>query len=301
MAFDIVSAIQFVTIVDEMSFTRAAARLGVAQPWISKRIRLLEEQLGFRLLERTTRSVALTEKGAAFYEAVEPIAAAAAAAARTARALGRAEERRLRIGVPPYGDKISARTKLTAEFAAEHPEVSLELEIGWTPQLLERATNGHIDAAFCLGWPKGAFRLVTICHLQPCLHFGANDPLCGREFVCAEELRGRRIARLPRGLNPSLWDALSPLYAEHGIEVVQVPEMNALPIDTDDSFPPLIVQTAYVVGEYVRSACTLSDAPRLPFHLAVPDGRLTAEVEHFWQWSNDYVTKHSTCADEEAR
>jgi hypothetical protein len=66
MAFDILSAVQFVTVAEELSFTRAAARLGIAQPWLSRRIQLLEAQLGFRLFVRTTRRIELTEKGEAF-------------------------------------------------------------------------------------------------------------------------------------------------------------------------------------------------------------------------------------------
>ena len=53
----------FVAVAEHRSFTKAAAQIGVALPTMSQTIRLLEERLGVRLFNRTTRSVALTEAG----------------------------------------------------------------------------------------------------------------------------------------------------------------------------------------------------------------------------------------------
>ncbi|MDQ0995340.1 DNA-binding transcriptional LysR family regulator [Phyllobacterium ifriqiyense] len=62
----------FIAVAQESSFTRAAVRLGVSQPALSKTIRTLEERLGLRLLSRTTRSVAPTEAGERLLRSVEP-------------------------------------------------------------------------------------------------------------------------------------------------------------------------------------------------------------------------------------
>lgn len=64
--------IAFMTIVREGSFTKAAAKLGVSQPALSHRLRTMEEQLGLRLLTRTTRSYAPTEAGQRLMATVGP-------------------------------------------------------------------------------------------------------------------------------------------------------------------------------------------------------------------------------------
>ena len=58
----------FVTLAEELSFRRAAERLHLDQSALSRRIQKLESALGFRLLERTTREVSLTQAGRSFYE-----------------------------------------------------------------------------------------------------------------------------------------------------------------------------------------------------------------------------------------
>jgi DNA-binding transcriptional LysR family regulator len=58
----------FVAVAEELHFRRAAERLHVAQPAVSEQVRKLEEELGVRLLERTQRSVSLTNAGAAMLE-----------------------------------------------------------------------------------------------------------------------------------------------------------------------------------------------------------------------------------------
>jgi len=58
----------FVKVAERRSFVRAAADLGITQSGVSNAISRLEEQLGVRLLARTTRRVSLTEDGAAFFE-----------------------------------------------------------------------------------------------------------------------------------------------------------------------------------------------------------------------------------------
>jgi len=283
MAFDILSAVQFVTVAEELSFTRAAARLGIAQPWLSRRIQLLEAQLGFRLFVRTTRRIELTEKGQAFLAAARPLAYAAASAAQTARMLGRAEQRRLRIGVPPYGDKIPARAQLTRRFTADNPDVALELEIGWTPRLLERVVSGDLDGAFGIGWLAPPLRRLTICHLQIKLRVASHDPLANQDRVAIEALKGRRVAVFTRGLYPELFDTLFASAAWQGVNLVQMPEFHDAMIDDDGGDPPLIVTEFRVQGRPGGTGPWLDDSLSIPFSLFVPAGSSSPDVERFWQ------------------
>src|ERR1700743_3433666 len=63
----------FVAVAEHLSFTRAAAQIGVALPTMSQTIRALEERLGVRLFNRTTRSVALTEAGERLLAEIQPV------------------------------------------------------------------------------------------------------------------------------------------------------------------------------------------------------------------------------------
>jgi DNA-binding transcriptional LysR family regulator len=73
-------ALAFVAVAREASFTRAAIRMGISQPSVSEQLRKLEDQLGFRLLARTSRTVELTTYGEAFLPHAKAIAEAFGAA-----------------------------------------------------------------------------------------------------------------------------------------------------------------------------------------------------------------------------
>src|SRR4051794_30070120 len=91
----------FVAVAEELSFTRAAQRLHLAQQAVSKSVAQLERELGVELLERTTREVRLTAAGAALLEAGRPALAAADAAFARAREVGGGLSGTVRVGVSP--------------------------------------------------------------------------------------------------------------------------------------------------------------------------------------------------------
>ncbi|MGH3375334.1 MAG: LysR family transcriptional regulator, partial [Actinoallomurus sp.] len=81
----------FVTVAEELSFTRAAERLQIAQPPLSRAIQRLERRMGVRLLERTSRSVTLTPAGEVLLREGRRALDATAAAVRRAQRAGRAD------------------------------------------------------------------------------------------------------------------------------------------------------------------------------------------------------------------
>lgn len=88
----------FVAVAEERNFTRAAARLRLAQPSLSRQIRDLEDELGVALLHRAKGGITLTAAGAEYLAQVRKLLADSAAAIRTTRAIGRSLERQLVIG-----------------------------------------------------------------------------------------------------------------------------------------------------------------------------------------------------------
>ena len=88
----------FVAVAEERSFTRAAARLHLAQPSLSRQIRDLEEELGVALLHRGKGGVNLTAAGNEYLAQARKLLADSAVAVRVTQAAGRSEHRRLLIG-----------------------------------------------------------------------------------------------------------------------------------------------------------------------------------------------------------
>jgi DNA-binding transcriptional LysR family regulator len=108
---------------EELHFSRAAERLHLDQPTLSRHVRRLEEKLGVKLLDRTTRTVALTDAGEAFLEKARDVITAADSAVNAARDAGR-------TGVLRVGMMVQVAEPLRSEafnlFEARYPDVELK-------------------------------------------------------------------------------------------------------------------------------------------------------------------------------
>lgn len=217
--------IDFATIAEEGSFTRAAQRLRVAQPWLSARLRKLEDILGFRLIERTTRTLALTERGADFLVSARAVAQACNAADKAALQLGRLTRSVLRVGAAPYTRIIRRRRNLLDGFVRAYPDVSLELETGWSQRLLERLHQGEIDLTFLMGDGDERFEGQVLGRMGLSLTLALSHPLAASAAIRPHEAAAWPIEVYTRNLYPDLWDQLYAPLIEAGAELIEIAEM----------------------------------------------------------------------------
>jgi DNA-binding transcriptional LysR family regulator len=140
-------ACAFAAVVEAKSFTRAAARLGAPKSAISRRVSQLEETLGVRLLVRTTRSLRLTEGGAAYYERVRRVLEAFGDANDEARA--QQDEPRGTVRLTAAAD-FGARVlpELLRRFLEAHPAVRIDLSL--TARRVDLVSEGF-DVAIRFG------------------------------------------------------------------------------------------------------------------------------------------------------
>ncbi len=137
----------FVDVVNAMSFTRAAERLGMPKSSLSRRVAQLEAAIGVRLLNRTTRRVELTEAGAAYHARCREIVEAAEVAHEELDDLIRAPRGHLRVSMlPDLGVIIFA--PLLAAFARRHPEISFDIDL--SPRRVDLLSEGF-DVAIRVG------------------------------------------------------------------------------------------------------------------------------------------------------
>src|SRR3954468_12014159 len=196
----------FVAVAEERNFTRAAERLHVAQPALSRQVRLLEEELGVELLRRTTHEVELTAAGALLLERGSALLGDADALWRGVRRLAAGELGTIRLA---YGASSGYETapKLLTALAERLPELVVETQVLATPAILAGVAGGSLDAGIVRCAPAG-----EVLRREPqgvLVH--PDHPLAASEAIGVDELRDELILIHPRAENPGHYDALLSL------------------------------------------------------------------------------------------
>jgi DNA-binding transcriptional LysR family regulator len=137
----------FMAVAEQASFTKAAKRLGLSTATLSQTVRALEERLGVRLLNRTTRSVAATDAGERLLTQLRPLLDGFDAAIESVNAFRDRPAGHLRLTMPPPVAKFVLAPVL-ARFLERYPEIGIEIavETGLTD-----IVAGRFDAGFRRG------------------------------------------------------------------------------------------------------------------------------------------------------
>ena len=191
-----------VAVVEEGSFTKAAARLHVAQPWVSAQVRQLEKQLGQRLIDRTSAGARPTEIG----RAVLPHARAAldqvAAVGHVVEQLTGLLAGHVRVGsVPSVASPDADLPCLLAGFSRQHPAVEITLTEAASDRLLEALMAGELDLALISesSTPPVTIATHTVAEEPLVAAVSPTDPLAGRRTISLKELAAQRLISLAPG------------------------------------------------------------------------------------------------------
>ncbi|MGI5351627.1 LysR family transcriptional regulator [Streptomyces sp. CA-250714] len=138
----------FVTVAEELHFTRAAERLFVSQPALSKQIRMLERTLGVSLFERDRRGVALTRAGAALLPYAQRVLAEWQTGWKAVEAVRAAQRAGLVVGMSSSPGRDGLLPAIRSRVTAEHPEAVLKIrQFSWDDSTAGLA-DGTSDVAF---------------------------------------------------------------------------------------------------------------------------------------------------------
>jgi DNA-binding transcriptional LysR family regulator len=202
-------------VVDSGSFVKAAEALDMTQSGVSRAIARLEQRLGIRLFDRTTRSVKLTDEGRRLYEEIAPLLAGLEEAATLASGSASAVRGRLRVNVDPYFSRLILAPAL-GSFMNLYPE--LELDLVTREQLGDLVADGvdlavrfgHQPASSLIGRQLLKTRVLTVAspaylkrhgrplkptELESPLHvcIDYRDSATGRAFPWEFHRKGQRI------------------------------------------------------------------------------------------------------------
>jgi len=214
----------FVVTAEAQHFTRAAERLGMAQPPLSQQIRQLEQEVGTPLFDRTGRGVVLNDAGHAFLVCAQDILQRAQAAVQTAQRAARGEVGELTLGFTESASFNSVVTELIRQYRQQYPDVEMTLSQGDSESLVAQLREGTIDAAFVrppfaldggLAFPQLAFTQLAEEPLVVALPLG--HALARRKRLAPKDLTQERFILYSRKSGYGLSADIMAACRQHGL------------------------------------------------------------------------------------
>lgn len=214
----------FITVAEELHFSRAAERLQIAQPPLSQQIRSLEEELGVQLFKRTKRRVQLTDAGQIFLEEVRRALTQVDQAVRAAQRASRGEIGRLAVGVNGSATH-SFLPKIFRVFRERFPCVELVLHELASHQQVQGISDNRIDVGF-LWLPNvddSALSFMSIWREPLVVALPETHPLADLSEIPLPALIGEPFVLPPRQLGPGFYSQIITLCQQAGFnpKVVQ--------------------------------------------------------------------------------
>ena len=213
----------FVTVAEELHFARAAARLNLSQPPLSQSIRKLEEILGYPLFVRTSRSVALTPAGEAFFERAQRTLRNVQRDIDETRSIGLGEEGSLRIGFVGSG-MVATLPAIFRAYSRAYPGVQLHLHESFTSRVVEGLENGTLDAGILRDSDPAERLEVTTIYSEPYVAVvPATHLLAGCRSISPEQLYHDRFIYYPRSAGARAYEKPLTLFEQYGFrpQIVQ--------------------------------------------------------------------------------
>ena len=239
----------FLAVARERNFTRAAEQLHIAQPALSRQVRLLEDELGVELLHRTTHAFELTEAGAFLLERGPAVLAGLDDLWRGVRTYGSGDRGSVVIA---YGASASYETapKLLAALAARHPGVQIATAVKSVSEIVAGVTEGSIDLGLIRCPPTEAGLDVRTIRREPQgLLVRRDHPLAHGPAAAVSDLAGESVLLHAREANPGHYDAIVELCRAQGFE----PRVLLRSLSFDLAYTPVANGEAVaVIGESSR-------------------------------------------------
>ena len=216
-----------IAVAQDLNFSRAAERLHIDQSTVTKRINSLENQLGFKLFERSHQSVELTEPGRRFVQEAREAVLHIELAVSSANAAFRGAEDTLHIGTTASADPFLVSTLMSVRVPL-YPRLKLEFWSDYPGELIHDLIAGTLDLALvtdapenpklsCLGLAKHPYYVAML----------SDDSLAGRKEIRLKDLNDRSWALLSHRVSPYSYDMIQAAASEAGVAASELHHVTA--------------------------------------------------------------------------
>ena len=208
----------FITVAEELNFSKAALRLYTAQPSLSQQIKDLEDDVGVRLLNRTKRKVELTEEGAVFLEQARLTLAQADKAVAMARQVSQAKQQLLRIGFVPVAE-MKIFPYVLPNLRVQNPDLKIDLLSLNNVDQIRGIKKGELDISFTRdNFQSDEIESKFVLREPLIFILPKEHPLAKYERIPVQALDGIDFIIPSDEQSKMLHDAILNFTKDHGIE-----------------------------------------------------------------------------------
>ncbi len=265
----------FSAVAEELSFSKAARRLGIEQPPLSKQIRQLENEVGTPLFHRLPRGAALTDAGRAYLVDVREILGHVQLATQHAQRVARGALGRIRVGMINSAPFHPFVPRVIRQFIQRYPKVVLSLEEASTPALALALVDGSIDVAFVrpLLGEEPKLVLEPLFEEEMVIALPEGHTLARTRTLKLEQLANEDFVLFSRTIGSGLYDEIisacqrakfSPRISHEVLHVTSIANLVAASLGV--SVVPASMQQVHAAGVVYRPI--KGDAPKAIMSLA---------------------------------
>jgi len=284
----------FVAVAETENVSRAALKLHVSQPALSRQIRDLEDEIGFSLLERTAKSVRLTDAGRKFLDDARVLLQHADEAVKKARAVASAEPTELHVGYSPT-PTAEILPKTLRAFQRTMPSVHVRLHDWSNKDIFDGIRDGRLQLGWIVPPAKASalhdVRYEELFHERVSVAVAPQHPFARRRAIPITEVAAEPLIGLTREDYSNYYDYLSIIFSK----VKQKPRV----VEEHDSFSAVMSAVEAGTGVAIATDFGYSFGNRLKFLHITPEpkpisvgiagtkGRLSPAAEKFWQCAKE--------------
>jgi DNA-binding transcriptional LysR family regulator len=285
----------FVAVAEMENVSRAALKLHVSQPSVSRQIRDLEEELGVQLLERTAKSVRLTDPGRAFLEEARTILKHADDAVLKVRSIAGTFQTELRVGDWPLGTGRIMPALLRA-YQEAMPNVHVKLHDWSVYQNIAGVRDGRLQLAILVPPPKtnalNDFLFQQLKTARLCLAVSSSHPFARRQSVSLTNAAREPFVGLIRESYPQYQQHLASIFARVNPKPRIVEEhdgwtglFSAVGAGTGVAISSDVF--SYVFGDRVKQVRLTPEPKRVVIGIITRKGKLSPAAEKFCQCARE--------------
>jgi DNA-binding transcriptional LysR family regulator len=200
----------FLAVGEDQHYGRAARRLGVAQPALSRQIQDLEKEIGFKLFDRLPRGVKLSAAGELFMEDARRILREVGEATARAARVARGQSGTLRVGFAENASWHGVAPDSFRRFRQQQPDVDLQLQPASSLEQVDAIRSGSLDAGFVNFMPKADPDLDQLIVGRQHVELAApkRHPVTRLQNLRLRDLTDAPFIWFPRRANPAFYDRL---------------------------------------------------------------------------------------------